>query len=63
MTNDYRINIFYSVDDKGYVADFPDLKHCSAIGETPQEALEELLKAKEALEEAIAMVNPPWEKD
>jgi predicted RNase H-like HicB family nuclease len=45
---DYHINIFYSEDDKGYIADIPDLKYCSAFGKTPDEALEEVLKAKRA---------------
>lgn len=46
--SDYHINIFYSEEDKGYIADIPDLKHCSAFGETPDEALREVLKAKKA---------------
>lgn len=45
---DYHINVFYSNEDKGYIADIPDLKHCSAFGETPEEALREVLKAKTA---------------
>lgn len=45
---DYHINVFYSEEDEGYIADIPDLKHCSAFGETPEEALREVLKAKEA---------------
>ncbi|TSA06312.1 MAG: type II toxin-antitoxin system HicB family antitoxin [Deltaproteobacteria bacterium] len=45
---DYHINIFYSDEDGGYVADIPDLTYCSAFGETPGEALSEVLKAKEA---------------
>jgi predicted RNase H-like HicB family nuclease len=45
---DYHINIFYSREDKGYIADVPDLKSCSAFGETPEEALKEVLIAKEA---------------
>lgn len=45
---DYHINVFYSQDDNGYIADIPDLKHCSAFGETPEEALREVLLAKEA---------------
>ena len=45
---DYHINIFYSDEDEGYIADIPDLEYCSAFGETPQEALKEVLKAKEA---------------
>lgn len=44
---DYHINIFYSEDDMGYIADFPDLKFCSAFGKTPQEALNEALIAKD----------------
>lgn len=47
MTNtDYHINIFYSVEDEAYIADIPDLKYCSAHGDTPQEALAEVLIAK-----------------
>ena len=50
---DYHINIFYSEDDEGYIADIPDLKFCSAFGETPEEALKELLIAQKLwLEEA-----------
>ena len=43
---DYHINIFYSEEDGGYIADVPDLVTCSAFGETPQEALKELEEAK-----------------
>jgi predicted RNase H-like HicB family nuclease len=28
---DYHINIFYSEEDGGYIADTPDLAHCSAF--------------------------------
>lgn len=45
---DYHINIFYSEDDNGYIADIPDLKYCSAFGNSPEEALAEALKAKTA---------------
>lgn len=45
---DYHINIFYSEEDGGYVADIPDLEPCSAFGETPEEALAEVQIAKEA---------------
>jgi predicted RNase H-like HicB family nuclease len=45
---DYHINIFYSDADEGYIADIPDLKHCSAFGDTPDQALKEVLKAKKA---------------
>jgi predicted RNase H-like HicB family nuclease len=50
--NDYHINIFYSAEDEAYIADIPDLKYCSAHGETPQEALEQVLIAKAAWLEA-----------
>jgi predicted RNase H-like HicB family nuclease len=50
--NDYHINIFYSIEDEAYIADVPDLKYCSAHGNTPQEALAEVLIAKEAWLEA-----------
>jgi predicted RNase H-like HicB family nuclease len=49
---DYHINIFYSEDDGGYIADIPDLSHCSAFGSTPEEALREVLQAKQAWLEA-----------
>ena len=45
---DYHINVFYSDEDDGYIADIPDLQFCSAFGETPEAALSEVLKAKEA---------------
>ena len=45
---DYHINIFCSDEDEGYIADIPDLECCSAFGHTPEEALAELEKAKEA---------------
>jgi len=45
---DYHINIFYSEEDGGYIADLPDLDSCSAFGATPEEALAQVQKAKEA---------------
>jgi predicted RNase H-like HicB family nuclease len=43
---DYHINIFYSDEDRGYIADIPDLEMCSAFGETQEEALAEVQVAK-----------------
>ena len=61
---DYHINIFYSEDDEGYIADIPDLIHCSAFGETPEEALSEVMKAKQAwLESAHTNGKPIPEPD
>lgn len=45
---DYHINVFYSEEDEGYIADIPDLKFCSAFGETPEEAVREVTIAKAA---------------
>ena len=45
---DYHINIFYSEEDGGHIADLPDLEFCSAFGDSPQEALAELELAKGA---------------
>jgi predicted RNase H-like HicB family nuclease len=45
---DYHINIFYSEEDGGYIADIPDLEACSAFGKTPEEALAELRIARGA---------------
>lgn len=46
--SDYHINIFYSDEDGGYIADIPDLEACSAFGHTAEEALAELERAKAA---------------
>ncbi len=45
---DYHINIFYSDEDGGYIADIPDLELCSAFGATPEKALKEVERAKRA---------------
>jgi predicted RNase H-like HicB family nuclease len=49
---DYHINIFWSDEDGGYIADIPDLEACSAFGKTPAEALTEVERAKSAWLEA-----------
>jgi len=56
---DYHINIFYSEDDAGYIADIPDLEACSAFGNTPEEALKEVQIAKEAWIEAARAGGKP----
>ncbi len=56
---DYHINVFYSDEDEGYIADIPDLKYCSAFGDTAEAAVHEVLKAKTAwLETANAEGKP-----
>jgi predicted RNase H-like HicB family nuclease len=44
---DYHINVFYSEADGCYVADIPDLRFCSAFGDTPAEAVAEVMVARE----------------
>ena len=38
----YAIEIFYSEDDEGYIAVVPELRGCSAFGETEEKALGEV---------------------
>ena len=49
---DYHINIFWSEEDGGYIADIPDLEACSAFGATAEEARREVEIAKAAWLEA-----------
>ena len=56
---DYHINVFYSEEDEGYIADIPDLKYCSAFGETPEDAVREVLLAKNAWLEAARAEGKP----
>ena len=56
---DYHINVFYSEEDEGYIADIPDLKHCSAFWETPEDAVSEVLLAKNAWLEAARAAGKP----
>ena len=59
----YHINVLYSQEDGGWIADIPDLARCSAFGESPEEALQEVQIAKaawiEAAEEAGKPIPPP----
>jgi predicted RNase H-like HicB family nuclease len=55
----YHINVFFSEDDGGWIADVPDLQYCSAFAETPEEAVIEVRQAIEAwLETARADGRP-----
>lgn len=56
---DYHINIFYSDEDGGYIADIPDLDSCSAFGPTPEQALAEVEQAKKAWLEAARDAGKP----
>ena len=46
---EYHINIFFSDEDGGYIADIPDLDSCSGFGETPEQALAEVEAGQESL--------------
>ena len=59
---DYHINIFYSEEDQCYIADIPDLKHCSAFGKSRVEALREVEIAKELWLEAARQEKKPIPK-
>ena len=56
---DYHINIFWSDEDRCYVADIPDLTYCSALGDTPEAALAEVQVAKQAWIEAAHDLGKP----
>ena len=43
----YPIVLFWSDEDEAWIADVPDLRYCSAHGETAEEALGEILIAKD----------------
>ena len=57
--SDYHINVFFSEEDGGYVADIPDLDACSAFGSSPEEALAEVEKAKDAQLAAATEAGKP----
>jgi len=56
---DYHINIFYSDEDGGYIADIPDLESGSAFGRTPEEALAQVEQAKAAWLDAAKAEGKP----
>jgi len=57
--SDYHINIFFSEEDGGYVADIPDLEACSAFGVTAEEALREVQAARDVWLEAARAAGKP----
>jgi predicted RNase H-like HicB family nuclease len=59
---DYHINVFYSEEDGGYIADIPDLKSCSAFGQTPEEAVRQVQIAKTAWLESCRAHDKPVPK-
>ena len=55
----YHINIFWSAEDECWVADIPDLRSCSAFGDTREEALSEVQVAMEAWLETARDIGKP----
>ncbi len=41
----YHVNVFFSADDGCWVADVPDLKYCSAFGDTAEDCVREVQQA------------------
>ena len=44
----YAINVFWSDEDGTWIANVPDLKPCSAFGDTPERAVAEVHTAMDA---------------
>lgn len=66
--SDYAVSIFWSDEDNQYIAVVPDLRGCSASGDTPEEALREVQIAKDlwlevAREHGDALPEPRWRPD
>jgi len=53
----YTIEIFYSKEDRGYIAIAPELPGCSAFGKTEEEALKEIRVAVDLWVEAAKKEN------
>ena len=66
--SDYAVSIFWSDEDNQYIAVVPDLRGCSASGDTPEEALREIKIAKDlwlevAKEHGDPLPEPRWRPD
>ena len=55
----YHINIFFDPENGDYIADVPDFKSLSAFGDTPEEALQEVLVALETAIEVYQAQGKP----
>ena len=65
MSHHYHINVFWHPDDDCWIADVPDLRPCSAHGDSPAEALAEAELAIElwlevARERGFAIPEPRY---
>ena len=62
----YHINVFWSDEDGCWIADVPDLRYCSAHGDTPAEAVAEAQEAialwlDVARDEGIPIPEPKYQ--
>jgi predicted RNase H-like HicB family nuclease len=55
----YHIDIYWSDDDNCYIGDVPDLRYCKAHGDSPEEALAEVLVAKQLWLETARELGKP----
>lgn len=55
----YHINVFWSDEDNCFVADIPDMRFCSAFGDTPEQAVHEVEIAKQTWLEAAEAAGDP----
>lgn len=60
--NDYLIEVFWSGEDRAFVAVVPDLPGCSAVGETGEAAIREIGDAITAWIEAQQASGAPVPK-
>ena len=58
-TPHYHINLLWSAEDQCWIADVPDLRYCSAHGDTPQETVAEVQVAIELFLDSIAARGQP----
>ena len=61
----YHINLFWSDEDDCWIADVPDLRYCSAHGNTPSEAVAEVRRAiqlwlETARDEGVPIPEPSY---
>ena len=58
--SEYHISsLFWSDEDACWIADIPNLKFCSAHGQTPDAALREITTAKKAWLASVKAHNQP----
>ena len=59
MIQDYIILLWYSKEDKSYVAQIPELYECTAFGATPEEAAREIHIAGQLMIDTIKANGDP----